>query len=79
MSKQIAVVEVDQLADLIRNVIREENKLSDLRKCYTINEVATQLELAHGTVKKMVERKLIGSTIDGHITEFHLKQYLNNK
>jgi hypothetical protein len=79
MQNKIAVIEAEDLASMIRKVIREENKANDLRKCYTVNEVATQLKLAHGTVKKMLERKLIGSTADGHITEYHLKEYLNNR
>ena len=79
MKQKLAIIELDELTDAIREIIREENKLIGMRKCYSINEIAIMLHLAHGTVKKMVNNGDIGSTVDGHITEFHLNEYLRHK
>jgi len=54
----------------------EKAKSKESDKLYTINEVRKRLGKAHSTIKKLVAKGMIKTTIDGLISEAAINEYL---
>ncbi len=58
------------------NKALKANMPKEPEKLYTINQVAKKLGLAHSTIKKKVTAGIIKTTVDGHIPESAINEYL---
>lgn len=64
------------MIELNEELATEKLKAAQVDKLYTINEVRKRLGKAHATIKKLVAKGLIKTTIDGLITEAAINEYL---
>lgn len=81
---QMVITDTDSLKSALKAAIieiseetaSEKKKVAQIDKLYTINEVRKRLGKAHATIKKLVAKGLIKTTIDGLITEEAINNYL---
>ena len=81
---QIVITERGELKSIIKEVWSEINvetarardKAAQADKLYTINQVRKRLGKAHNTIKNLVTKGLIKTTVDGLISEASINEYL---
>jgi len=81
---QMVLTDTDSLKTALKAAIieiseetaAEKKKAAQIDKLYTINEVRKRLGKAHATIKKLVAKGLIKTTIDGLISEQSINEYL---
>lgn len=54
----------------------EKKRAAQVDRLYTVNEVRKRLGKAHSTIKKLIAKGLIKTSIDGLITEAAINEYL---
>jgi hypothetical protein len=64
------------MIELNEEIASEKQKVAQVDKLYTINEVRKRLGKAHATIKKLVAKGLIRTTVDGLISEQSINEYL---
>ena len=64
------------MIELNKETAEEKKKNSQADKLYTVNEVRKRLGKAHATIKKLINKGLIKTTIDGRISESAINEYL---
>lgn len=76
---KIFIADEAQLRSLLNEVLdeREKAKIVTLGdKLYNVNQIAKRIGKAHATVKKLINKGLIKTTIDGLISEASINDYL---
>ena len=76
---EIILTTKQELANTIKSILVEydEEKIAkEPGKVFTINQVAKMLGKAHATIKKLVVKGTIKSTVDGLIPEKAINEYL---
>ncbi len=64
------------LVELNEETATEKAKAATADRLYTVNEVRKRLGKAHATIKKLVAKGMLKTTVDGLITEASINQYL---
>ncbi len=70
MALKAAMVELNEEAS------KEKAKAATADRLYTVNEVRKRLGKAHATIKKLVAKGMLKTTVDGLITEASINEYL---
>lgn len=66
----------EAMIELNEETANEKKRASQVDRLYTVNEVRKRLGKAHSTIKKLIAKGLIRTTIDGLITEAAINEYL---
>jgi len=64
------------MIELNEETASEKAKAATADRLYTVNEVRKRLGKAHATIKKLISKGMLKTTIDGLITEASINEYL---
>ena len=64
------------MIELNEETANEKAKAATADRLYTVNEVRKRLGKAHATIKKLISKGMLKTTIDGLITEASINEYL---
>jgi hypothetical protein len=77
--EKIFIAEETQLRNLLNSVLDEREQVKSKivgDKLYNVNQIAKRLGKAHATIKKLIAKGIIKTTIDGLISEAAINEYL---
>ncbi len=76
MQNSITVPTLEQIEQLFRKVLNEQNTEKKSYKVLSKNQARVELGIGYNKLNKLIKADLIKTTADGKITELEINRYL---